>query len=355
MADAPADGNSPIHLVEDPDTADRFLLYQTEEGVRVELKVAKSTFWATQQQMAEAFGVSRSNITKHLQNIFQEGELAEAAVSEESSLTARDGKVYPTKLYDLNAVISVGYRIGGPLGTAFRIWATDKLFRYLTKGFVVDSERLKAPGNQDRVAELREIIRDIRAAESNIYAELRRICAMCQDYDPKSSDARHFYSHMQAKLYWAVTSNTPSMILRDRADADAPDMGLKIWPKADIRQADAAIAKNYLHDGELRELNRLTTILLDIFDDQLEIGKLTRMAEAETLLDAQLRSLSRSVLQHGGSVSHDEADAHAKREYKKFDERRRALRTAEVAEELAALKAAGKSLPKPKRPAKTPD
>src|ERR1700724_3415705 len=127
MVDAIADENSPIHLVEDPDTADRFLLYQTEEGVRVELKVAKSTFWATQQQMAEAFGVSRSNITKHLQNIFQEGELAEAAVSEELSLTARGGKVYPTKLYDLNAVISVGYRVGGPLGTAFRIWATDKL------------------------------------------------------------------------------------------------------------------------------------------------------------------------------------------------------------------------------------
>lgn len=349
-----ADQNGPIQLTENPSTGDRFLVYQTKDGVRIELRVDGDTFWATQQQMADAFGVTRPNVNQHIQNIFREGELSESAVCKESLLTARDGKSYQTKLYDLNALISVGYRVGGPLGTAFRIWATDKLLRYLTKGFVVDTERLKATGNHDRVAELRDIIRDIRSAEANVYAELRRICSMCRDYDPKSSEAHQFYSHMQAKLYWAVISHTPSMVLRERADARAPAMGLQTWPKADIRQADAVVAKNYLRDTELRELNRLTTILLDIFDDQLEIGRLTRMAEAEAMLDAQLRNLNRAVLTHGGSVSHDDAEAYVKKEYKKFDEKRRLLRVEETAKELAALKTIGRGLPKARKPGKKP-
>jgi hypothetical protein len=249
-----------------PLTGNRFLIYHSNRGAKVQLQVDGDTFWATQQQMADAFGVTRPNITMHLQNIFKEGELSESAVCKESLLTGRDGKQYQTKLYNLNALISVGYRIGGSLGTSFRLWATEKLIQYLVKGFVIDSERLKNPAEHDRIAELREIIRDIRAAEANVYAELRRICAMCQDYDPQSQAAREFYSHMQAKLYWAVTSHTPSEILSARADARLPNMGLQTWPKDEIRQADALIAKNYLTDPELRELNRLTTILLDIFE-----------------------------------------------------------------------------------------
>ena len=352
MTEHGAEKAGPLQLVEDPATGDRFLIYLTEQGVQVDLQVEGDTFWATQAQMAEAFGVTRQNISLHLQNIYKEGELSEAATCKDSLRDARDGRLRSTKLYDLNAVISVGYRVGGRLGTAFRIWATDKLLRYLTKGFVVDSERLKEPGNHDRVAELREIIRDIRAAEANVYAELRRICSMCQDYDPQSEAAHKFYRQMQAKLFWAVTSQTPSMLLRDRADSSKPNMGLQTWGASDIRQAHVTTAKNYLHDTELRELNRLTTILLDIFEDQLDIGKLTLMSEAATLLDAQLKNLNRSVLRHGGNVSHDDAEAHAKREYKAFDERRRALRAEQTAKELAALKAAGKTLPKTGRPRK---
>jgi hypothetical protein len=343
---AASEANGPVPLVEDEATGDRFLVYRTDKGAQIDLQVDGDTFWATQQQMSDAFGVTRQNVTMHLQNVFREGELAEDSVCKESLRTGRDGKSYATKLYDLNAFISVGYRVGGPLGTAFRIWATDKLLRYLTKGFVVDSERLKAPGNQDRVAELRDVIRDIRAAEANVYAELRRICAMCRDYDPASPAAHQFYSHMQAKLFWAVTTSTPAMVLRSRADAKAPNMGLQTWAKADVRKAEALVAKNYLQPAELKELNRLTTILLDIFDDQLEIGKLTLMAEAEALLDSQLRNLNRAVLRGGGSVSHDSAEAHAKAQYEKFDEQRRRERAATAAEELAALKAAGRALPK---------
>jgi hypothetical protein len=223
-----SDKEGPLPLVEDVRTGNRFLIYSTERGLQVELRVEDGTFWATQQQMADAFGVTRPNITMHLQSIFKEGELLEQAVCKEILLTARDGKAYPTKVYDLNTLISVGYRVGGKNGTMFRIWATEKLFRFLTKGFVVDSERLKAPGQQDRVAELREIIRDTRASEANIYAELRRICSMGKDYDPASEASRDFYARMQAKFYWAVTGNTPSMVLRDRADSTLPNMGSRL-------------------------------------------------------------------------------------------------------------------------------
>jgi hypothetical protein len=350
LSQAQTETNGPLSLVEDAGTGDRFLIYKTKRGTQVELQVDGNTFWATQQQMADAFGVTRQNVTMHLQNIFKEGELAESAVCKESLQTARDGKAYQTKLYNLNALISVGYRVGGPLGTSFRLWATDKLIQYIVKGFVIDIERLKSPGDYDRIAELRDIIRDIRASEANVYAELRKICAMCQDYDAQSESSREFYSYMQAKLYWAVTSHTPSEILKDRARAKTPNMGLQTWPKDEIRQIDALTAKNYLGQTELQELNRLTTILLDIFEDQLKIGKLTLMAEASSLLDAQLRNLNRAVLRGGGRVSHSDAELYARTEYKKFDDARRATRVAEQQEELArlaALKATEKSLPRP--------
>ncbi len=345
----------PLEVIEDRDTGDRFLIYATEGSARIDLQVEGNTFWATQRQMAEAFGVTPQNVTMHLQNIFREGELLEAAVCKESLHTGRDGKRYVTKLYDLNAVISVGYRVGGKLGTAFRLWATDKLFRYLTKGFVIDDKRLKSAGQQDRVSELREIVRDIRASEANVYAELRRICALCQDYDATSEAARQFYSRMQAKLYWAVLSQTPSMVIADRANADSSNMGLQTWSGQEVLQADIATAKNYLADAELRELNRLTTILLDVFDDQLEIGKLTLMTDAANLLDAQLRGLNRPVLQHGGKTSRVEAERSAKAAYKKFDEKRRAQRAEASLNELAALKRADTGLPKTRKRPKDQD
>jgi len=347
MAD-PVEGAEagPVSLVGDGDTGDRFLIYEGKDGIQIELRVEGNTFWASQQQMAEAFGVTRQNISLHLQNIFKEGELNENLVSKDSLLTARGGKGSPTRLYDINTLISVGYRVGGNAGTKFRVWATDKLIRYLTKGFVVDAERLKEPGNQDRIAELKELIRDIRASEANVYAELRRICSMCKDYDGHSPAAHEFYARMQAKLYFAVVSHTPAEILKGRADAMEPNMGLRTWKKTEIVQTDAIVAKNYLSGAELRELNRLTTILLDIFEDQLDLGKLTLMSEAAALLDNQLRGLSRSVLSRGGSVSHETAEAYAKAEYRKFDGARRIERAERTQRELAELQATGKSLPK---------
>lgn len=344
-----ADKDGPVELVEHGDTGDRFLIYSADHGVKVELQVLGDTFWATQAQMAVMFGIDVRTVSYHLTNIVNEKELLPEAVIQESWITAADGKKYRTNTYSLDAVIAVGYRVSSKLGTMFRIWATEKLSQYLTKGFVIDSRRLKEPGNSDRISELREIIRDIRAAEANVYAELKRICAMCRDYDPHSDAAHTFYGHMQAKLYWAVVSHTPAEVLSSRADATKPNMGLQSWPNENIRQADAITAKNYLADTELRELNRLTTILLDIFEDQLEQGRLTMMAEASALLDRQLKSLNRSVLSHGGRVRSEAAKERAKIEYRKFDKQRRQERIEQVARELKDLKAATKSLPKAKR------
>ncbi|HEX3486709.1 MAG TPA: RhuM family protein, partial [Micropepsaceae bacterium] len=303
-------------------------------------------------QIAELFGVDRSVVTKHLLNAYEDGELDPMATCAKIAQVRQEGGRAVTRQieqYNLDAIISVGYRVSSKQGTIFRRWATGVLVQIAVKGFVVDVERLKNPEENDRVAELREIIRDIRASEANMYAELRRICAMCRDYEPQSESAREFYQYMQAKLFWAVTSRTPSMIITERADATAPNMGLCAWPKSEIRKQDVLVAKNYLNQTEIKELNRLTDILLSIFEDQLDIGKLTLMTEASALLDQQLRNLNRSVLRHGGTVKHSTAERVAKAAYTKFDKARRELRRIEAEHELAQLKATGKELPKSKR------
>jgi len=276
----------PVHLIEDAATGDRFLIYGTENGARVELRYEGDTLWMTQRQMSDLFGVGVPAVNKHLSNIFEEGELSPDATISKMEMVAADRKRRTTNTYNLDAIISVGYRVSSKEGTLFRKWATDTLVRFATKGFVVDVALLKSPDARDRVAELRDIIRDIRADEANVYRELRRICAMCRDYDPKSQAWQSFYAHTQAKFMWAVTTNTPSEIIMSRANADVPDMGLRTWPNEEIRKSDVEVAKNYLATPEVRELNRLTVILLDIFEDQLALGKLTSMAEAEGLLAA---------------------------------------------------------------------
>ena len=343
MPDRDLSGDEPVHLFEDGDTGDRLLIYATEKGLRVELRYVGDTLWMTQAQMAELFGRDVSVISRHIANVLEEGELDEEGNLQFVQI-ARSTK--PVALYGLDMIISVGYRVSSAQATLFRKWATGVLVKFATKGFVVDADRLKDGAEQDRIAELRETIRDIRSAEANVYAELRRICAMCQDYDPQSDDARDFYRQTQAKLFYAVVNRTPSELLNGRADASAPNMGLQTWARDAIRQRDATVAKNYLAPVELKELNRLTTILLDIFEDQLEVGRLTTMAQASRLLEQQLRGLGRLVLKDGGQIAHQTAEAKAKAEYRRFDESRRALRNAQADEELAALKESEKGLPK---------
>ena len=249
-------------------------------------------------------------------------------------------------LYSLDMVISVGYRVSSAQATLFRRWATGILVQFARKGFVVDTRRLKEPGGFDRIAELREIIRDLRSEEANLYAELRRICSLCQDYDGSSEAARSFYQRVQAKLVYAVTSHTPAEIVAQRADCEAPNMGLQTWPSDDIRKKDVATSKNYLADAEIKELNRLTSILLDIFEDQLALGRLVMMEDARELLDRQLQQLGRAVLDGGGSVSADQARARAEAQYLAFDRQRKLERQREAEAQIAELAAEAKGLPK---------
>lgn len=339
----------PVHLIEDAATGDHLLIYGTEKGIKVELRYEGETLWMNQPQIAELFGVSRQMVNAHLNNIYDQGELDREATCKEI-LQVRDegGREVNRKtlIHNLDAIIAVGYRVSSKQGTTFRRWATDKLVQFAIKGFVIDAEQLKTPAARDRVAELKEIIRDIRSDEANVYREIRRICALCSDYDPKSQAWIDFYSHTQAKLMYAVTTHTPSEMVISRANAEHENMGLRAWKGDHVTQADVDVSKNYLAEGELREFNRLTVILLDIFEDQLDLGKINTMAEAGALLDNQLRSLNRQVLRGGGSVKTASAKAHALEQYRTFNEKRKAVRHAEADAALAALKAQEKLLPK---------
>ncbi|HRO33352.1 MAG TPA: RhuM family protein [Brevundimonas sp.] len=340
-------GVEPVRVYEDGDTGDRFLIYSTAAGVRAELKFDGEALWMTQAQIAQMFGRDVSVVSRHIAAILQEGELE--GIPDLHFLQIKGPAGRSVTAYSLDMVISVGYRVSSAQATLFRRWATAVLVRFATKGFVVDTERLKSGGEQDRIAELREIIRDIRSSEANVYAEIRQICAFCQDYDPKSERWREFYRNTQAKLCYAVTNLTPAQVIISRADAGQDNMGLQVWSGDAVKSADVTIAKNYLRPPEIKELNRLTDILLSIFEDQLEIGRLTTMAEAEILLDRQLRQLNRIPLTHGGEVSKDRADHEARRHYKLFDQRRKAAEKARVDQEYADLRKQSEALPKPSR------
>jgi hypothetical protein len=330
----------PVHLVEDGDSGARFLIYGADKGPIVELRYEGDGLWMTQSQMSDLFGRDVSVISRHISAILEEGELDESNL--QKMQIASSAK--PVTLYNLDMIISVGYRVSSAQATLFRRWATDKLVQFATKGFVIDSVRLKQPDARDRVAELREIIRDIRSDEANVYRELKKICSMCQDYEPNSKAWMEFYRNTQAKLVYAVSSLTPAEVIKSRADASLPNMGLQTWRNDNVRKSDVSTSKNYLVQNEIKELNRLTTILLDIFEDQLDIGRLKTMAAAASLLDKQLSDLGRSVLRSGGKVSSDDAKRYAEDEYETFKLRMRQTRHDEADQAIADVKRTLKKL-----------
>ncbi|GAA0476793.1 virulence RhuM family protein [Parasphingorhabdus litoris] len=335
----------PVLLQMDETTGDKFLIYGSDSGIKVEVHYNGDQLLMTQAQIAELFGRDVSVISRHISSVLEEGELDESNLHKMQIASSTK----PITLYTLDMVISIGYRTSSKQATLFRRWATDKLVQFATKGFVIDSARLKNPENADRVTELREIIRDIRSDEANVYRELRTICAMCKDYEGSSKAWQEFYRNTQAKLVYAVTSHTPAEIIKGRANSKDDNMGLTNWPNDNIRKTDVGTSKNYLAAGEVKELNRLTTILLDIFEDQLDIGQLTTMAEAEGLLDRQLEQLNRIVLRGGGKVKAKVAKSFAEREYAKFKEQRKALRHQEADQAIAEIKSTQKKLPRSKK------
>lgn len=342
--------DEPVRLIEDPATGDRFLIYGTDKGIKVELRYEGDQLWLTQSQIADLFGRERSVVSKHIKNIIEEGEVPEECNVQKMHIASSDK---PAAIYNLNMIISVGYRVSSKQATMFRIWATDKLVQFATKGFVVDAERLKTPDAADRVVELREILKDIRSDEANVYREVRAICATCRDYDPKSKAWRDYYARMQAKIVYAVTSMTPSMIVVGRANAAELNMGLQTWPGDRIRQEDVTTSKNYLARSEIEELNRLTTLLLDYLDDQLKSGRIAMMADAETHLDTLVRTSGRVVLHGGGTIKTSVADGHAKKQFDIYRERLKELRHREADRHLANLVDQTNCLPK-QRPKKKP-
>jgi hypothetical protein len=338
----------------EPQPQSSIMLYQTEDGrTRIECRFENETIWLTQKLMAELFMKDVRTINEHINNIFVEGELAEETAIRKFRITAADGKSYETQHYNLEVVIAVGYRVKSYRGTQFRQWATARLNEYLVKGFTMDDERLKNPpdkGHTDYFDELLERIRDIRASERRVYLRVREILALASDYSPSDPETQVFFQAVQNKLHFAVTGKTAPELIAERADSAQPNMGLTAWKSGVVRKGDVTVAKNYLREGEINELNRIVVMFLDFAEDQARRRKQIFLRDWQTRLDDFLRLNERSILPGVGKVSREEAAAAAEREYDRFAARRRAqLEDAAEADTLKQLEDQVKKLPKKKR------
>jgi len=303
---------------------DQITFYETEDGkVRIEVRFEHENLWLSQKLMAELFECSSDNISLHLKNIFQSGELDKHSVTEESSVTAADGKKYKTKLYSLEVIIAVGYRINSLRGTQFRIWATDKLKNYILKGFAIDLDRFKYGTRFDTryFEELLEEIREIRASERMVYQKITDIYATAADYSPRTAEAERFFATVQNKMHFAITGQTAAEIVAGRADKDKPHMGLTTWRKAlagKILKSDIKIAKNYLNKEELKTMNHVVDMYLDYAELQASRGRLMKMKSWEEKLNAFLQFNDFEVLQNKGKISREIARVFAEKEYEVY-------------------------------------
>lgn len=308
------------------------IVYQAEDGnVKLDVRLENETVWLTQPLMAELFQTTQQNISQHIQNIFEEGELALGATHKKFLSVRREGNRDVQReldYYNLDMIISVGYRVKSHIATRFRIWATQRLKEYIVKGFVMDDERLKNPPVKgsavpDYFDEMLERIRDIRASERRVYLRVREIFAMAADYDPSWSEPTRFFSIIQNKLHFAATGATAAEIIKSRSNHRLPNMGLTNWKGGEVRRTDVTIAKNYLDEKEIDELNRIVVMWLDFAEDQARRRKQIFMKDWEQKLDEFLRFNDRSVLPGAGTVRNKEAESHANAEYEQFETRRR--------------------------------
>ncbi len=301
------------------------LFYTGPTGAtRVEVLFEDESFWLTQKRMAELFEVTVPTINEHLKNIFKAGELAEDSVIRKFRITAEDGKSYLTSFYNLDAIIAVGYRVNSRQATQFRIWATGVLREFIIKGFVLDDERLKQGKRfgKDYFDELLERIREIRASERRFYLKITDIYEQCSiDYNKEAEVTRTFFKTVQNKLHWAATRQTAAEMIKARADATKPHMGLQTWknaPKGKVLKSDVFIAKNYMLEEEITALNRIVTMYLDFAEDRAARQIPMRMADWVEKLDAFLTFNEYEILKDAGKVSHDVAKALAEKEYEAF-------------------------------------
>ncbi len=300
----------------------QFILYQLpdEEGV-IQVLVKDETIWATQKAMASLFGVGVPAVSKHLSNILEEGELIENSVVSKMEITAADGKNYQTQFYNLDAIISVGYRVNSTKATKFRIWATSVLKEYIRKGFALDDNRLKNLGGGGYWKELLERIRDIRSSEKVFYRQVLDIYATSIDYNPKADISIEFFKRVQNKIHYAVHGQTAAEVIVSRADAEKEFMGLMTFEGDRPHLKDAVIAKNYLYEKELRAMGQIVSGYLDFAERQAERQQVMTMKDWAAHLDNILTMSGEKLLQGAGTVTHQQAIEHATNEYKKYQQR----------------------------------
>jgi hypothetical protein len=327
------------------------ILYTTEDGeANIRLRAEGGTVWLNQAALAELFQTTKQNISLHVKNILGDGELNEGATVKESLTVQTEGDRHVQRkitLYNLEMILAVGYRVSSPRGTQFRRWASSVLKDYLVKGFAMDDERLKSPGEHDYFDELLARIRDIRASEKRFYQKVRDIYTTAVDYDPKSAEAQLFFKKVQNKMLWAVTGQTAAELIACRSDPKAEHLGLISWEGSLVRKADVTVAKNYLKNDELDELNRIVVMYLDYAELQATSRKTISMAQWEEKLDAFLSFNEREVLTNPGKMRADVAQRLALERFEEY-EAARLKRERIVADEadIAEIERIGKELGK---------
>ncbi len=306
-----------------PDESE-LVIYQADDGlVKLEVRLRDETVWLTQADMAQLFQCSADNISLHLRNIFEEGELSEEATTEESSVVRREGGREvrrDLKFYNLDAVLSVGYRVKSGIATRFRIWATQRLREYIVKGFTMNDELLKQAGGGNYFDELLERIRDIRSSEKVFWRKVLDIYATSIDYDPKLEISEQFFKTVQNKMHWAAHGNTAAEVIYKRIDAGKPNLGLTHFKGAKPTKQETEIAKNYLSAEELNVLNRMVTAYLEMAELQALNRKPMYMKDWIERLDDFLKMTGSEILVHGGEISHQQAIDKANKEYARYKE-----------------------------------
>lgn len=314
------------HLIHnDQEEQNDIIIYQSKDGrINVSLMTRDGNVWLSQAQIATLFATSKQNVGQHISNILKENELDMDSVVKNYFTTASDGKQYNVIYYSLQMIIAIGFRVRGTRGTQFRQWANLHLAEYMVKGFTMDDERLKNPdGRPDYFDELLSRIRDIRASEKRFYQKLRDLFRLSSDYEAREKATQMFYAETQNKLLYAVTGRTAAEIIVDRANENIPNMGLTVWKGSIVRKGDITIAKNYLHEDEIDNLNRLTTIFLESAEMRVKERKDLTLEFWHKNVDALLTFQGQNVLEGKGSISHSQMERHVANVYERYDKRRK--------------------------------
>ena len=302
------------------------ILYNDANGkVKIEVLLQNETLWLPQAKIAALFGVDRTVVTKHLKNIFSTKELEQVSVCAKIAHTADDGKTYQTQFYNLDAIISVGYRVNSSQATQFRIWATERLKEYIIKGFTMDDERLKNPNNlfgKDYFEEQLARIRDIRSSERRFYQKITDIYAQCSaDYSSEDEQTKHFFAAVQNKFHWAITGQTAAKIIYNTVDSEKENLGLTTWknaPTGAIRKTDISVAKNYLNEQHLNELNKIVSAYLDLAELNANRNQLMYMKDWIQFLTNFLQLSNFPILNDNGKIAMTEAKVKADGEFEKY-------------------------------------